>query len=211
MKVTKYEHAALLIEKDGHRLVIDPGTFLASMGSPTDVVTVVITHEHGDHWTAERLDQLIAANPGIRILAPQGVADAAVGYPVEVVHGGDRVTIEPFDLRFFGEKHAQIHSSMPPVDNVGVLVDDALYYGGDSYTLPGVPVDTLAVPIGAPWLKIGEAIDYALAVAPKRAFPTHDGTLSQPGKEIGGAHMKRLLATIGADYVVLEPGDSLEL
>jgi L-ascorbate metabolism protein UlaG (beta-lactamase superfamily) len=211
MKVTKYEHATLVIEKAGSRLIVDPGVFLSAIDQPTDVVAVVITHEHGDHWTAERLEAILEKNPDAKIYGPQGVADAASGFDVQVAKAGDVVEAEPFTLKFFGEKHAVIHASLPVVDNVGVLIDDSLYYAGDSYTVPDVPVETLAAPIGAPWLKIGEAIDYVLAVKPKRAFPVHDMTLSVAGKDMAGAQLTRVLGTIDAEFFVLQPGESIDL
>src|SRR4051794_37845364 len=130
MKVTKYEHATLVIEKAGSRLIIDPGIFLSAIDQPTDVVGVVITHEHADHWTPERLEQILQKNPDARVFGPQGVATAASGFTVEVVKHGDEVELEPFNLKFFGEKHAIIHESLPTIDNVGVLIDDTFYYGG---------------------------------------------------------------------------------
>jgi len=211
MKVTKYEHATLVLEKAERRLIIDPGKFLSAIDQPSDVVAVVITHQHDDHWTPERLQAILEKNRDAIVFGPQGVADAATGFDVHVVKAGDVVEAAPFTLKFFGEKHAIIHSSYPVIDNVGVLVDDSLYYGGDSYTVPDVPVETLAAPIGAPWLKIGEAIDYVLAVKPKRAFPVHDMTLSVAGKEMAGAHLTRMLATVDAEYFVLQPSESIDL
>jgi L-ascorbate metabolism protein UlaG (beta-lactamase superfamily) len=211
MKVTKYEHATLVIEKAEERLIVDPGKFLSAIDQPSDVVAVVITHQHDDHWTPERLEAILEKNPDAKVYGPQGVADAASGFDVQVVKAGDVVEAGPFTLKFFGEKHAIIHPSLPVIDNVGVLIDDSLYYGGDSYTVPDVPVETLAAPIGAPWLKIGEAIDYVLAVKPKRAFPVHDMTLSVVGKDMAGAHLTRHLNTIDAEYIVLQPGESIDL
>ena len=211
MKVTKYEHATLVLEKAEERLVVDPGKFLSAIDQPSDVVAVVITHQHDDHWTPERLEAILEKNPDATIYGPQGVADAASAFDVHVVKAGDVVEAGPFTLKFFGEKHAIIHASLPVIDNVGVLIDDSLYYGGDSYTVPDVPVETLAAPIGAPWLKIGEAIDYVLAVKPQRAFPVHDMTLSVTGKEMAGNHLTRHLNTIDAEYFVLQPGESIDL
>jgi hypothetical protein len=71
-------------------------------------------------------------------------------------------------MTFHGGRHSVIHSSIPVIDNVGVLVNDAFYYPGDSYAVPE-GVDVARRPIGAPWLKIGEAIDFVLAVKPRRA------------------------------------------
>jgi hypothetical protein len=39
-------------------------------------------------------------------------------------------------MTFHGGRHSVIHSSIPVIDNVGVLVNDAFYYPGDSYAVP---------------------------------------------------------------------------
>lgn len=210
MKITKYEHATLLIQKAGSALVVDPGVFLSAPDF-SDVVAIVITHEHGDHWTDDNLRRILERNSGVRIFGPAGVAAAVSGVEIEVVKAGDVIEVEPFTLQFFGEKHAVIHESIPVPDNVGVLVDDELYYPGDSYTVPDVEVGTLAAPIGAPWLKIGEAMDFVLAVKPKRAFYAHDMTLSQAGK---GMHIDRLTWATeqgGGTFTPLDVNESLDI
>ncbi|TFD19383.1 MBL fold metallo-hydrolase [Cryobacterium sp. TMT2-23] len=212
MKLTKLEHAALIVDKAGHKLFIDPGSYTSPLTETAGAVAVVITHEHPDHWTPEQLDRILALNPEVPIFAPAGVAHAAAGYQVTVVSGGDTVEVGPFTLRFFGEKHAVIHESIPVVDNIGVLVDDELYYAGDSFTVPdGVAVDTLAVPAGAPWLKISEVMDYVLEVKPRRAFPTHEMLLSRAGKELSNARIRWATEQNGGEYFPLEPNESLDL
>ncbi|TFC40966.1 MBL fold metallo-hydrolase [Cryobacterium sp. TMT1-21] len=212
MKLTKLEHAALIVDKAGHKLFIDPGSYTSPLTETAGAVAVVITHEHPDHWTPEQLDRILALNPEVPIFAPAGVAHAAAGYQVTVVSAGDTVEVGPFTLRFFGEKHAVIHESIPVVDNIGVLVDDELYYAGDSFTVPdGVAVDTLAVPAGAPWLKISEVMDYVLEVKPRRAFPTHEMLLSRAGKELSNARIRWATEQNGGEYFPLEPNESLDL
>jgi len=211
MKLTKFEHAALVLEKAGETLVVDPGAFTMPLTDLRHVVGIVITHEHPDHWTPEQLDRIIAMNPDAKIFGPQGVAVAAAAYPVTVVHDGDEITAGGFTLRFFGEKHAVIHSSLPTIDNVGVLVDDTLFYPGDSFTVPPVDVDVLAVPAGAPWLKIGEVMDYVATVKPKRAFPTHEMVLSVIGKNMSNDRIGTVTAANGGEFFPLEPGQSLDL
>ena len=212
MRITKQEPACLILESSGKTLVIDPGIFTTALVGLTDVVAVVITHEHGDHWTADQLTRILKRNPDAKLYGPEGVALAATDFDIIIVKDGDTINAEPFSLRFFGEKHAVIHSSIPIVDNVGVLVNDALYYPGDSFTVPeGVEVDVLAAPVGAPWLKIGEAIDFVLAVRPRRAFATHEMVLSTAGKAMGGDRLKWAAEQGGGEYVALEPGDTLDL
>lgn len=210
MRITKYEHACLLVTLGDDNLVIDPGSFLTATEF-AGVVAVVVTHEHADHWTAEHLRRILERNPGARILGPAGVAAAAADFEVETVAPGDVVEVGPFKLEFFGGEHAIIHSSIPGIDNVGVLVNDELYYPGDSYALPEVAVGTLAAPVGAPWLKIGDAMDFVLAVKPRRAFPTHDMTLSAAGKQIGGARLTWATEQDGGSFTELQPGETLDV
>lgn len=211
MRVTKFEHAALRVDHLGQTLVIDPGSFTTPLDDLHDLVAIVLTHEHPDHWTPGHLDRLLRAAPGTPIYAPAGVAAAAVGYTISVVEAGDTVTAGEITLRFFGGDHAVIHSSLPHVDNVGVLVNDQLYYPGDSYAVPDTAVGTLAAPLGAPWLKIGEAMDFVLAVAPRQAFGTHDMTLSTIGRTMHQQRLRWATEQGGGRFVDLQPGDTLDI
>lgn len=210
MRITKYEHATLQLGVGDENVVIDPGTFL-SHPDFTAVVAIIITHEHNDHWTAEQLRRILEKSPDAKVFGPQGVADAAAEFEIEIVAAGDTATVGSFTFEFFGGRHAVIHESIPVIDNVGVLVNDELYYAGDSYTVPGVDVGTLAAPIGAPWLKIGEAMDYVLAVKPKRAFYVHDMTLSAAGKQMAAARLSWATEQGGGAFTELQPGETLDV
>ncbi len=212
MRVTKHEHAGLRIEVGGRLLLIDPGGFTLPLDQIGEAVAVVLTHEHADHWTPEHLERIGKAAPGILIFGPEGVAKAATGFDITVVAPGDTVTVEPFTLEFFGGEHIVIHESLPIVQNVGVLVNGQFYYPGDSYTVPkGVDVQLLAAPLGGPWLKIGEAMDYVLAVKPRRAFGTHDMTLSTIGRGMHRARLQWATEQNGGEFYELDPGDSIDL
>jgi L-ascorbate metabolism protein UlaG (beta-lactamase superfamily) len=212
MRVTKYEHATLTLTDTGKTLVIDPGSFTAPLIDLAAAVAVVITHEHPDHWTPDHLDRIRKAAPGVPIYGPEGVVRAAVGYDVIAVAPGDTVEVEPFRLRFFGGEHAVIHETIPVVDNVGVLVNETFYYPGDSYAVPeGADVKLLAAPVGAPWLKIGEAMDFVLAVAPRQAFGTHDMTLSVVGRDMGRSRLRWAVEQDGGEFLALDPGDSTDI
>lgn len=212
MRLTKLEHACLVLEDSGKTLIVDPGSFTTPLVGTNNVVAIVITHEHADHWTDDQLKRILEQNPDARLFGPEGVATAASDFDITTVSSGDQIEVGPFTLRFFGEKHAVIHSSIPVVDNVGVLINDVLYYAGDSFTIPeGVTVDTLAVPAGAPWLKISEVMDYVMAVKPRRSFPTHEMLLSVAGKTISNARIQGATEDGGGEFFALEPGDTLDL
>src|SRR5215204_1339682 len=116
MRVTKHHHAALSVHESGKSLVIDPGSFTDPLVDLGDVVGIVLTHEHPDHWTPDHLDRLLRLSPDIPIFAPEGVAKAAPGYDITVVQPGKTVTVEPFTLTFYGGTHAVIHETLPIVD-----------------------------------------------------------------------------------------------
>ena len=210
MKVTKYEHATLVVSIGDDTLVIDPGMFLSAVDFG-NVAAVVITHEHGDHWTPDQLGRILEKNPDAVVYGPAGVTAAASGFDVVTVKAGDVIEAGPFTLKFFGDKHAVIHESIPVPDNVGVLVNDELYYPGDSFTVPDVEVGTLAAPIGAPWLKVGEAIDFVLAVKPKHALYAHDMTLSAAGKKMHADRLQWATEKNGGEFHPLEVGESLDV
>jgi L-ascorbate metabolism protein UlaG (beta-lactamase superfamily) len=211
MKVTKYEHSCLVLQQSGESVVIDPGMFTTLL-TDKDVVAVVITHEHADHWTPENLKRIVDQNPAARIYGPAGVVAAAEAFDVTEVRPGETVAAGGFTLRFFGGVHAEIHRSIPLIDNIGVLVNDRLYYAGDSFDVPaGVEVDTLAAPSGAPWLKLSEAMDYVTAVAARRVFPVHDMVLSVAGKSLANDRLAAMTEAAGGKFFVLEPAESLDL
>ncbi|MGZ0710601.1 MBL fold metallo-hydrolase (plasmid) [Coraliomargarita sp. W4R53] len=212
MRVTKFEHATLSLESGGKTLVIDPGGFTQPLLDLTHVIGIVITHEHPDHWTPEHLRRIREAFPEVVIYGTEGVARLATDFEITIVRPGDTVPLGPFTLEFFGGRHAVIHESIPVIDNVGVLVNDEFYYPGDSYAVPeGREVRLLAAPVGAPWLKISEAMDFVLAVAPQRAFATHDMTLSVIGKNMGQSRLTWAVEQNGGEFLALDRLDSAEV
>jgi L-ascorbate metabolism protein UlaG (beta-lactamase superfamily) len=212
MRITKHEHSCVVIETGGQKLIIDPGSLTTALTGFKGVAGIVITHEHADHWTAEQLRRILEFNKDAPIFGPAGVAAAASGFDITVVGNGDTAAVGPFSLRFFGGKHAVIHASIPVVDNIGVLVNDEFYYAGDSFTIPdGVTVGTLAVPAGAPWMKIAEAMDYVLAVKPERTFPTHEMGLSVTGKGLSNQRIQQVTEVNGGQFFALEPTESIDL
>jgi L-ascorbate metabolism protein UlaG (beta-lactamase superfamily) len=211
MRITKFEHACFVASIGDKKVVVDPGSFTVPLPDSNNVVAVVVTHEHADHWTPEHLQRIKDNSPDVRFFAPAGVAAAATDFEFTVVKEGDKIDIDPFTLEFFGEKHAQIHASIPLVDNVGVLINDSVYYPGDSFTLGPVGVDLLGVPASAPWLKIGEVMDFVLAEKPKRSFATHDMINSVLGNQMAGARITATTEQGGGEFVPLAPGESVEI
>jgi L-ascorbate metabolism protein UlaG (beta-lactamase superfamily) len=200
MKLTKYEHACFTVEKDDKILVVDPGGFTSDFISPENVIAVVITHAHGDHFDHDQLSAIIDKNPDAIIIADPDITSKIEVFQTQSVNAGDSVSVGPFDLEFFGGEHAVIIPSIPIVPNLGVLINELIYYPGDSFAVPGKPVDVLALPIGAPWLKISEVIDFLQKIKPRLAFPTHDAVLSDIGKSLPDMLIPGVTEKVGIEY-----------
>lgn len=210
MKIQKHGHACLVLTEGKSRLVIDPGSYTESMAGLTDVVGIVITHQHDDHCFAEQVEAIRQSNPAVQIFGPLEVAQKLGDFDVTTVRHGDYHQLAEFKLEFFGDLHQEIHRSIPLIQNTGVLVN-GLYYPGDSYTQPEYQPEILAVPSSAPWLKISDVIDYLAAVKPKRAFPTHNILLSDIGHKVQNGRIQATVESHGGEFRYLEVGQSWEL
>ncbi|CCB77517.1 MULTISPECIES: MBL fold metallo-hydrolase [Streptomycetaceae] len=214
MNLTKKGHACVRLEKDGKVLVVDPGTF-SEENAAAGADAVLVTHEHLDHFNEERLRAALDANPAAAVWTLRSVADqisAAFPGRVHVVGHGDTFTVAGFSVEVHGELHAVIHPDLPRVTNIGFLVDGALFHPGDALTVPDKPVDTLLLPVHAPWNKFSEVADYVREVAPRRAYAVHDGLLNETGLAVYGRNLGPDGPGIGeAVYARLAPGESVTL
>lgn len=204
MKLTKYRHACFTVEDNSKVLVVDPGEFSTDFIAPENVVAVVITHEHPDHFDPEYLTEIMDKNPEAIVFAPHSISDKLEVFNHQPITAGETVSIEPFLFSFHGGKHAVIHDDTPVIENIGVVINDLLYYGGDSFTLPGQPIDTLLLPASAPWMKISEAMNFLEAIKPRLAIPTHDAILSREGQEIADSWLEAAAQKSGSEYRRLE-------
>lgn len=211
MRVSKHEHACLVIEEQGQTLVVDPGMYSQELPELTNVVALTLSHIHDDHSFRPHVEKLLEDFPQIRVFGTQEVAEKLDGLAVEVVYHGDRHQVGPFTLDFYGYFHQEIHSSIALVQNFGLMVNSELYYPGDSYTVPEVQVGTLACPSSAPWLRIGDVIDFLSEVRPRRSFPTHNALLSEPGHKLQNSRIQELTEGFGGEFRYLEVGQSWEL
>ncbi|MGI5458336.1 MBL fold metallo-hydrolase [Streptomyces sp. CA-249302] len=211
MRLTKFGHAAVRVEKDGRTLVIDPGT-LSEPEALDGADAVLVTHEHFDHFDEERLRTAAENNPALRIWTNPDVAGRLEGLGAGRVHTvthGDTFTAAGFDVEVHGEWHAPIHPELPSVHNIGFVVDGELFYPGDAFTLPERKIGTLLLLSHAPWANSTQIFDYARAVGATRAFNTHDGLLNDAGRGIVGGFFDRLVP--GLAYTKLATGESADI
>ena len=211
MKITKHGHACLELELDGKKALIDPGFYTEDVSRLKDVVVLVITHSHDDHCFETQVAGISKSNPGIKIFGTSEVAAKLSGFDVTTVYHGDFYQEQGFSFEFFGDMHQVIHESIPLIQNTGVMVNSRLYYPGDSYTTPDQPVEILACPTSAPWLKIGDVMDFVAAVKPKQSFATHNALLSDLGHDLNNGRVKLVTEQFGGKFTHLKVGESLKI
>lgn len=188
MLITRFGHAAILVEVAGRRILIDPGSYTSDDAfGLTGLDAIAVTHQHADHADVERLGRLVAANPAAVLLAEPETQPklAAVGGAWTPASVGDSVALGTVTMTAVGGRHAVIHPEIQRVGNVGFVIaapgEPTLFHPGDSYETAPDGIDVLAVPMSAPWAKLGETIDFVRRVAPRTAFPIHDTGLSERG------------------------------
>ena len=218
MKLTKYTHSCVRLEKDGRVLVLDPGNLSESAEALQDAEAVLVTHEHADHIDVPAVVEALRANAGLAVFAPARVAgqlqDKATGEAARIhaVNSGSTFQAAGFTVRSFGGQHALIHPQIPLVANIGYLIDDNVYHPGDSFVVPdGISVKTLLVPLHAPWSKSAEVLDFVIGVRAPRAFQIHDGLLNDNGVKIVEGHVQRIGTKYGTEYTHLAARESVEV
>lgn len=209
MKITKLGHCCLLIETKGKRILTDPGSYTIEAHSKIENIDYILfTHEHQDHYHIESLRTILEKNPQAVIYSNNSVSELLdkEGIKHTQINHADSILLGEISVTGIGEKHAQMHSTIPLSSNLGYFIDGRLWYPGDAFTNPERAVEILALPVSGPWMKLSEAIDYALLLKPKKVFPVHDGT------RFGSAHVlpAKVLASEGIEFIVMIEGDSKE-
>jgi len=204
MKITKFGHCCLLIEENGVRILTDPGTYSMQQSEVKNIDFVLITHEHADHLHIESLQALLKNNPQAKVITNKSVGalleENSIAF--SLVEDGQNFDADGVLIEGFGKDHALMHTSIPPIQNTGYFIADKLFYPGDAFTNPGKQVEVLALPVAGPWMRLLEAIDYAVEVKPKICFPVHEGILKQPGST--HAIPPKVLESEGIKFMVME-------
>lgn len=228
MQAFRLSHAGVVLtdETTGESVYIDPGNHsdLAEISAALTVAplvtAIVLTHEHADHWTPENLEAILRNNPECNIFTTQATAASLteLGYSrVTVVNDGDTVTSGSFELTFYGNKHALLHSDSAPVDNIGVNVNGSFLFGGDSLVRPPfLSPALLGVPIGSPWSNLTQVLSFIEEARAKSIYFTHDGMLSAAGIGLFQAKSRDIAAKQGTEivtlpHVIANPGEWIKI
>jgi L-ascorbate metabolism protein UlaG (beta-lactamase superfamily) len=210
MKIKKLSHCCLVIDVNDRRVILDPGEFsLEEHSKVKDPDVILITHEHYDHFHLPSLKELVRTNPDIVVITNDVVGEliSKEGIKHSVMRHGNSIDVKGIHIEAYGEKHALVYPSIPPISNVGYFIENKFFFPGDAFTNPDKKVEVLALPVAGPWMKLSEAIDYGLLLKPRIAFPVHDAV------RIPAQHSlpEKLLGAQGIQFIKLAEGGEVTI
>ncbi|MDB5162684.1 MAG: putative Zn-dependent hydrolase [Candidatus Saccharibacteria bacterium] len=210
MKLTKFQHACFVVEKGNTSVVVDPGAFTHDFIMPKHVSAVFITHNHPDHLDSQLVITILREHPQAVLLADESILQDFKNEHTQAISVGEAVDAGGISLQFVGGNHEPIDTSVPTPVNIGIIIEGHLYYPGDSYFAPSQQIKELLLPVSAPWLTIGRAMDLVRTLKPSAVFPTHDAILSAEGQTLIDTMVTNISKDLNVTYQRIN-GKTIEL
>ena len=186
-------HAGVVLTWNGKRIVADPTTFPPGPNSgaadfrgaaPPDLI--LITHEHGDHFSVPTLTEL--AGPNTVIVVPQsvmGMLPAALQSKAKVMKNGDKATYAGVAIEAVPEYNVTPDRLMfhPKGRDNGYVLNlggKRVYLAGDTEETPELKnlpnIDIAFVPMNLPYtMTVDAAATWVKDFKPKIVYPYHYG------------------------------------
>ncbi len=219
MKIQRYYHSCLLVTEGDAKILFDPGSysFMPGRAKPesfSGIDALFITHNHADHMLPDVI-KTIVHNNSCKVYGNQEVAAALreQGIEAEVLTHKQAVRIGDMTIEAFTAEHGPIPHANP--QNTAFIVNDRFLHPGDSLdpALLAFPqMDVLALPMGAPWMRLVDGLKFAKDMRPKKAIAIHDGIYQDAFNESFAPRITTWLKEDGIEFFPLgTPEDSLEI
>ena len=216
MRITKLVHSCLLVEKDGKKVLVDPGSYSwqdekVKSFDFSNISAVVITHNHPDHLNEEFARAVQQASPNAKWYGmPEVIEDLKkldiLGLP----------SSEDTDIRFIASQHADLapwFDHQP--EHTSYVIFGEILISGDCQTLTNAyGARILAGAInGGPW---GSVVGFtkmieAMTERPKIVVPLHDWHWNKDARSAIYARLSDVLATFDIEFVHSEDCVELEV
>lgn len=220
MKISKFIHSCLLVEKGADKILFDPGKFSFVEGAVQpeqfqNLSAIILTHRHPDHLDDNALAAIVKNNPSATVLANTEIQEQlkGIGITATKFEDGQR-SLGSFQLAAFDAPHANILNAAPP-QNTAYLVDEIFLHPGDSFAASLTAqkrTRVLALPVMAPWTTELQVAEFALNMSPQQIIPIHDGFAKDFFLEIRYDNYTKYFKQHSIEFQWMnKPGDFLEV
>ena len=217
MTIKKYLHSCILLEENGKRLLIDPGSFsfIERKITPRDIGAVdaiLITHSHQDHYFPEALKEFVKMNPALRIIASADIVELLKNENLdgEAINSGETKNIGGVAVKAIALEHGNLPILHP--HNFGFIINNKFFHPGDSISRAEIiNCDVLALPVSAPWAKWIDLLDFGRDLKPKIIIPIHEKVYAEYFIPRVMQISKEYIEKFGIQFKSLEIGDVLEI
>ncbi len=175
MKVTKYPQSTLILEKEGRRILIDPGSFTAAKYSADDfaeIEAIVLTHRHPDH-VDEGLIKSILNKKNVPVVGNTDTKEAFPELITDIISDSETIIHAGFTIKAHDLPHVPMVDGSAGPQNTGYIIDDNFFHAGDGVDTTGVDVHYAAVPIAGPDLSLRDAHNLIKSIGAKVIIPIH--------------------------------------
>jgi len=216
MRLTKFVHSCLLIEKNNAKIFVDPGIYSWKSGivpdSTLDGIThVVVTHAHPDHLNQDFVEAIYKVSLDSKWYGPAEVVNQLKSWGITGNDKSDDSSIE-----FIESKHADLSPwfGQQP-DHTSYMLLGEVLVGGDCHTLTdGKNAKVFAGAInGGPW---GGVVGYTKMIEsmknrPKNVVPLHDWHWNDEARNGIYARLTELMPEFSITFIALENGVAKEI
>ena len=198
----------MIIEKEGHRIVVDPGNFFTEKFKVADlgkIDAVLYTHQHADHFDDSIIDEL--KSNGAKLYGNPEVVKL-IGSDANMVESGKSFELAGFQIRPHDLPHSLLPDGSEGPHNTGYIIDGLLFHAGDGIKTEGFEVDAVALPIAGPDISFLDAIKLTKTLKVKKVIPVHyDGIKVNPESFVKYFEWGKGTAEV----IILENGQSTEI
>ncbi len=203
--IKRLTDSCLVVTTDDGATLFDPGfhTFendSVNLEDIGDIQRVLVTHEHGDHVSAEFLQWILDRGTDVIVYGNDAVASVLAERDIEVTT----------DIPTGTSAEDVVHETTPmgtAPPNRAWTIDGVITHPGDSYG-PTRTAPVLALGLLTPWGSTTKTLEFARSLGPQQAIPVHDFYLSDSGRNWINSVAKHVLANDGIEVVTLDWGES---
>lgn len=209
MKVTKFVHSCLLLEKNDVKVLVDPGMYSwqderVMNFDFSNILAVVITHNHADHLSEDFVTAVEQASPNAKWYGTQEVVDDLGKLDIAGLSAN-----EDSDIQFIKSEHADLSPwfDEQPMHTSYIIFGEILI-SGDCQTLTDSSGARILAGVinGGPW---GSVVGFSKMIEsmsdrPKIVIPLHDWHWNEDARSAVYAKLPEVMGKFDVEFTQLQ-------